>query len=692
MVEAARQHDHRRWWSRWRWASPAGRDGAGTRRSQAAQASALYETLAKAVQANDAKALRDAAGTLVENYPRTLYASLGALVAARFYFDRNDLKSGQGAAAMGDRARADARTSSDLARLRLAAVLLDEKAYDEALKLLEAKHARRLRRAVRRAARRRAGREEPGRGRESGLQARARKGRRRGQRVPRKRAHAARRARRLMRIPALVAAALAAAACQLAERPQAGRAAARSSRRRRCACCGPRASAARTASCSFRRWWATRCSPRRATAPWSGSMRCQRAAERWRVTLEQQLSARRGRRASSTVVVATEDGDVFALDGCRRQAALARARLERGARRRRRWQRPGAGAQRRQPHLRLRRAGRKAPLGVPARARLARSCAVPRASPSWATPPMPASPAASSPRSRFPTARVRWEATVALPKGATELERVTDVVGEPVVQGREVCAAAYQGRVACFEMANGRQVWSRELSSLTGVSARRALCLRQRRPRQRARARPQQRPLGLEAGQARLPPAFDAARRWATLVAVGDFEGYVHFLSRDTGAFVARYSTRRRRGARGAARPCRRACSSRPRTERWSRSRCEAGDRARRPPERRQVDPLQPPHPQPRRDRARPARRDARPALRRRPHGRARLHRHRHRRLRAAARRRASTSRWRARPSRRSPRPTRWSSSSTRAPASRGGDRDIAARAAPAQPARLRSP
>ncbi|HVQ24302.1 MAG TPA: PQQ-binding-like beta-propeller repeat protein, partial [Planctomycetota bacterium] len=37
---------------------------------------------------------------------------------------------------------------------------------------------------------------------------------------------------------------------------------------------------------------------------------------------------------------------------------------------------------------------------------------------------------------------VRWESTVALPKGATELERVTDVVGEPVVQGREVCAAA----------------------------------------------------------------------------------------------------------------------------------------------------------------------------------------------------------------------------------------------------------
>jgi len=35
---------------------------------------------------------------------------------------------------------------------------------------------------------------------------------------------------------------------------------------------------------------------------------------------------------------------------------------------------------------------------------------------------------------------VRWEASVALPKGGTELERVTDVVGDPVVQGKEVCA------------------------------------------------------------------------------------------------------------------------------------------------------------------------------------------------------------------------------------------------------------
>ncbi|HEY5292872.1 MAG TPA: outer membrane protein assembly factor BamB, partial [Burkholderiales bacterium] len=65
---------------------------------------------------------------------------------------------------------------------------------------------------------------------------------------------------------------------------------------------------------------------------------------------------------------------------------------------------------------------------------------------------------------------VRWEATVALPRGTTELERVTDVIGLPVVTEREVCAVAYQGRIGCFELANGQAVWGREMSSTSGLS------------------------------------------------------------------------------------------------------------------------------------------------------------------------------------------------------------------------------
>jgi predicted negative regulator of RcsB-dependent stress response len=108
--------------------------------NQAAQAAALYETMGKAAQAGDAKALRDAAGALAENYPRTLYASMGALVAARYYYDHKDPKAAK-AQLQWVIERSSSDDFRDLARLRLAAVLLDEKAYDEALKQLDAAHA-----------------------------------------------------------------------------------------------------------------------------------------------------------------------------------------------------------------------------------------------------------------------------------------------------------------------------------------------------------------------------------------------------------------------------------------------------------------------------------------------------------------------------------------------------------------------
>jgi outer membrane protein assembly factor BamB len=137
---------------------------------------------------------------------------------------------------------------------------------------------------------------------------------------------------------------------------------------------------------------------------------------------------------------------------------------------------------------------------------------------------------------------VRWEATVALPKGATELERVTDVVGEPAVQGREVCAAAYQGRVACYEAANGRQIWGRELSSVTGVSldARYAF-VSDDRGGVHALDRSNGRSVWKQDRLAYRQPSMPAGG--ADAVAVGDLEGYVHFLARDSGAFVARYAT-----------------------------------------------------------------------------------------------------------------------------------------------------
>ncbi len=106
---------------------------------QSSEASNLYETLGKSLQGNEPKAVRDASGELLEKYPGTLYASMGALSSAKYFFDKGDLKSAKAQLQwVIDKARSD--EFRDVARLRLANVLLDEKAYDEALKVLEAKH------------------------------------------------------------------------------------------------------------------------------------------------------------------------------------------------------------------------------------------------------------------------------------------------------------------------------------------------------------------------------------------------------------------------------------------------------------------------------------------------------------------------------------------------------------------------
>jgi len=137
---------------------------------------------------------------------------------------------------------------------------------------------------------------------------------------------------------------------------------------------------------------------------------------------------------------------------------------------------------------------------------------------------------------------VRWEATVAAPKGTTELERVSDVIGEPALQGREVCAAAYRGRVACFDAASGRPLWGRDLSPLSAVTldARYAFVADEKGAvhaldRTNGQSVWKQDKLayrGLSAPQAD-----------GEAIAVGDFEGYVHFLARDSGAFLARRET-----------------------------------------------------------------------------------------------------------------------------------------------------
>ena len=132
-----------------------------------------------------------------------------------------------------------------------------------------------------------------------------------------------------------------------------------------------------------------------------------------------------------------------------------------------------------------------------------------------------------------------WEATVALPRGATELERVADVMGAPVVDALQVCAVAYQGRLACFDRRNGAPRWARDISSNSGLAMdTRNLYLTDDKDAviayDKDSGRAGWRQDKLARRQVTAPLVFGD---W---VVVGDGEGYVHVLSAEDGGFVAR--------------------------------------------------------------------------------------------------------------------------------------------------------
>jgi predicted negative regulator of RcsB-dependent stress response len=103
-------------------------------RGQAAEASGLYDELVNAAQANDAAKLKRITGDIESKYGSTAYGPMAALTAAKAAFDAGDLKTAKEQLQWAIDHGNDEYKS--VARLRLSGVLLDEKAYDQALALL----------------------------------------------------------------------------------------------------------------------------------------------------------------------------------------------------------------------------------------------------------------------------------------------------------------------------------------------------------------------------------------------------------------------------------------------------------------------------------------------------------------------------------------------------------------------------
>ena len=138
------------------------------------------------------------------------------------------------------------------------------------------------------------------------------------------------------------------------------------------------------------------------------------------------------------------------------------------------------------------------------------------------------------------TGAVLWEQNVSLPEGRSELERMTDVDGRPLLFKNVIYISGFQGNVVAINPFNSQTVWSKKMSSYHSMAA------------------------GFgniyvsEAGDhVQALDALSAASVWrqdklenryitapsviGNSVAVGDSEGYVHFLSQIDGHFVARY-------------------------------------------------------------------------------------------------------------------------------------------------------
>jgi len=99
----------------------------------------LYSQMEAALNSGDKANVRDIAATLASDYPHTGYAALAALIGARASDDIGDAASAQVRLQwLIDNAADDA--TRDLARLRLAALMLDDKKFPDALTLLNAKH------------------------------------------------------------------------------------------------------------------------------------------------------------------------------------------------------------------------------------------------------------------------------------------------------------------------------------------------------------------------------------------------------------------------------------------------------------------------------------------------------------------------------------------------------------------------
>lgn len=138
------------------------------------------------------------------------------------------------------------------------------------------------------------------------------------------------------------------------------------------------------------------------------------------------------------------------------------------------------------------------------------------------------------------TGLLRWEQQVSIAEGRTELERLIDFDGQPLVVGSDLYIAGYQGNAAAMDKTRGQGLWIEEAST-TGALASgngnlyiaesngRVLALKMATGRR------------LWQNESLLLRELSSPAVVGDYIVVADFEGYVHFMEQDSGAFSGRY-------------------------------------------------------------------------------------------------------------------------------------------------------
>ena len=137
---------------------------------------------------------------------------------------------------------------------------------------------------------------------------------------------------------------------------------------------------------------------------------------------------------------------------------------------------------------------------------------------------------------------IRWEVAIASPRGINDVERLVDLVAGVSRDGDVVCARAFQANVGCVNTARGSLIWTAPANGSQGVRGDERLLF------------------GTEAdGTVQAWLRADGTRAWKSealryrglsapvvigrSIAVGDFSGIVHLLSRTDGTLLNRVST-----------------------------------------------------------------------------------------------------------------------------------------------------